>query len=84
MTQYQFYFTDELGHVFGRNAYAAKDDLEALKLAEKLHPDFGIQIWDGDRLVAHLKKDGTASTDHAEHAAEGTVLRFTPRGPAAA
>jgi hypothetical protein len=57
---YRFFLTDELGHIFGRNEYEAAEDIQALEAAQQLCKNYGIEIWDGDRLVAQVAKGGTA------------------------
>ena len=56
MRQYQLRFFDKLDFIVLSRAYSARDDLAALGEAERLSLTHTIEIWDGDRKVARVKK----------------------------
>ena len=41
-----------------------RDDLEALGTAENLSADFEVEVWHGDRRVAHVKKGNVTLDEH--------------------
>jgi hypothetical protein len=60
MTRYELHFLDKLDFVVFVRAYTSDDDLGALEQAERLSITHTIEIWDGLRKVARIKK-GNAS-----------------------
>jgi hypothetical protein len=56
MKMFQLRFLDRLDFVILTRAQAAMDDLDALAEAERLSVTHTIEVWDGDRRVARVKK----------------------------
>ncbi len=56
MRQFQIRFLDKLEVPVVVRAYTARDNLEALKEAERLCRSHTIEVWDGDRRIARVKK----------------------------
>jgi len=56
MRQFQLRFLDRFDFVVLTRAVSAPDDLDALTEAEKLSVTHTIEVWDGMRKVARVKK----------------------------
>jgi len=56
MKQFELRFLDRLEVPVIVRSYIALDDLEALNEAERLCETHTIEVWDGDRRVARVKK----------------------------
>jgi hypothetical protein len=55
MPNYRFYPLDKLDRISGPySAGVCEDDQQALLWAEEQAADFGIEVWQGARLVARL------------------------------
>ena len=57
MKQYKFYFLDDRGHVWRAQDHLLRDDLDALALAKNICTDHGVEIWEGTREVARVKRN---------------------------
>ena len=57
---YKLYCIGEDGHIEKRHDYYAPDDLGALERAREICGPHGVEVWEGARLVASVKADGTA------------------------
>jgi hypothetical protein len=60
MRQFELRFLDRLEVPVVVRAYAAQDDLDALKEAERLCETHTIEVWQGDRRVARVNKHNVA------------------------
>lgn len=60
MKQFEIRFLDRLEVPVIIRAYIAQDDLSALKEAERLCKTHTIEVWDGSRRVARVKKGNAA------------------------
>ena len=60
MNQHEFHLLDKLEVPAIDRAYLAHDDLAALKEAERLCKTHTIEVWQGDRRVAQVKKGNAA------------------------
>ena len=58
--QYELRFLDRLDFVVVVRAHAAADDLAALAEAQRQCATHTIEVWDGDRKVARVKKGNIA------------------------
>jgi hypothetical protein len=47
-------------HIISAKDLVAQDDLDALKEAEKLCETYAVEIWQGARCVARIKKGNAA------------------------
>lgn len=56
MKQFELRFLDRLDVVILMRAYAGADDLAALAEAERQSATHTIEVWDGARRVARVKK----------------------------
>ena len=56
MQQFEFRFLDNSDMVVTVRYYTARDDLGALEAAEKLCTIHMIEIWQGNRRIARVKK----------------------------
>jgi hypothetical protein len=61
MPHYQLYCVDGQERIQGQYAFDAGSDRDAVEMARSLCGEFGIEAWEGDRLVARLPKDGASS-----------------------
>lgn len=61
MARYNFCFQVD-GKTFDEIEHDCGDDLEALRLAQSLSEECDVQIWIGERLVAHVKEGNAPST----------------------
>jgi hypothetical protein len=59
-----FCLVDADNRVVGLHTIACKDDIAARARAKPLCAQHDIEIWEGSRRVARLRKDGT-TVDHA-------------------
>lgn len=57
MNQYKFFFLDDRGHVLSAQEHLLRDDLDALAVAKSLRSDHAVEIWEGMREVARVKRD---------------------------
>jgi hypothetical protein len=57
MIHYCFYLLDAAGHCLARQDHRFADDLDALDKARSLCADHDIDIWQGTRRVASVKKE---------------------------
>jgi hypothetical protein len=66
MKHFELRFYDKLDVVILMRTYLGSDDLAALAEAERLSATHSIEVWEGSRKVARVKKGniGLASTDH--------------------
>ena len=62
MKQFELRFLDISEAVVRMRAYAGDDDLAALQEAEKLSGRNVIEVWEGNRKVARVKKGNAALT----------------------
>ena len=53
---YKFYRLDVLEHIVSSREVAAPDDLAALQEAEKDCEDYAVEVWQGARRVARVKR----------------------------
>ena len=60
MKYFELRFLDRLNVVVLTRAYRARDDLAALSEAENLSATHTIEVWDGGRKVARVKKGNVA------------------------
>jgi len=60
MTQFELLFLDSLEVPVVIRAFSAHDDLTALREAERLSKTHTIEVWDGARRVARVKKGNVA------------------------
>lgn len=60
MRQFELRFLDRLDVVILARAYTSHDDLGALEEAERLCTTHTIEIWEGTRRVARVKKGNAA------------------------
>jgi hypothetical protein len=61
MLEYKLYRLDgETRHIVSIKDVVARDDLDALQEAEKLCEAGAVEIWQGARCVARVKKDNVA------------------------
>ena len=60
MKQFELRFYDKLDVVILMRAYIGNDDLAALAEAERLSATHTIEVWEGDRKVARVKKGNIA------------------------
>jgi hypothetical protein len=58
--QFELRFLDRLEVPVVVRAYMARDDLAALNEAQRLCATHTIEVWDGDRRVARVKKGNAA------------------------
>jgi hypothetical protein len=56
MRQFEMRFFDRLDVAVCTRVHAANDDLAALLEAERLSASHTIEVWEGNRLVAKVKK----------------------------
>ena len=63
--EYKLYCLDDAQHILSASTVVAQDDLAALKEAEKLCEKNGIEVWQGTRCVARVKK-GNAPLDMSD------------------
>jgi hypothetical protein len=56
MRQFEMRFFDRLGVPILMRVHTAADDLAALVEAERLSVTHTIEVWEGNRLVARVKK----------------------------
>ena len=59
---YELRFHDKLNVPIFKRTYIARDDLAALAEAERHSKTHSIEIWDGDRRVARVKKGNSPLT----------------------
>lgn len=67
MMDYKLYRLDgATQHIVSAEALIARDDLDALEKAEKLCEIYAVEIWQGVRRVAQVKKGNVAlnASDH--------------------
>ena len=62
MKQFQLRYLDRLDFVILIRAQGATDDLGALAEAERVCATHTIEVWDGDRKVARVKKGNAPLT----------------------
>jgi hypothetical protein len=62
MRNFEFRFIDRLGAVVHVTMWAAKDDLRALTEAQRQSGTHAIEIWQGERRVATVKKGNIPAT----------------------
>ena len=60
MKQFELRFLDKLEVPIIICAFSAHDDLTALREAERLSKTHTIEVWDGSRRVARVKKGNAA------------------------
>ena len=60
MHHFEFRFHDKLDVAILRRAYIGNDDLAALAEAKKLSATHTIEVWEGARKVARVKKGNAA------------------------
>ena len=60
MKQFELRFLDKLEVPIVIRAFSANDDLTALKEAERFCKTHSIEVWDGSRRVARVKKGNAA------------------------
>jgi hypothetical protein len=53
---FELRFHDKLNVVIFKRTYIGRDDLDALAEAERLSATHAVEIWDGERRVARVKK----------------------------
>ena len=58
---YKLYCIGLDGHIERRHDYKARDDLAALDRAKQICGPHEVEVWEGARMVARVKADGTAS-----------------------
>jgi hypothetical protein len=56
MQQFEFRFFDKSDASAMVRVYTAQDDLTALNEAERLFESYTVEVWQGDRRVARVKK----------------------------
>lgn len=66
MRSYRLKFLDPLNSAIQARDFQSQDDLEALAVAERACLTHDIEIWQGDRRVARVKK-GNAPLSDADH-----------------
>jgi hypothetical protein len=83
LTQYKIFRVDDANRILARQYPTLRDDLSALYLAAKLAAKTGceVEIWDEQRFVARVDRDGRASTqrttpDRLETSTVGMPLSF--------
>lgn len=62
MKQFELRFLNALNECVSMRAFSAGDDLNALAEAERLSDTHIIEVWEGDRKVARVKKGNAALT----------------------
>ncbi|HVW72492.1 MAG TPA: hypothetical protein VHC39_02545 [Rhizomicrobium sp.] len=62
MKQFELRFLDLSEAVIRMRSYAGHDDLAALREAEKQSATHVVEVWEGNRKVARVKKDNAALT----------------------
>ena len=62
MRNFQFRFFDKRGVIAHVTMWAAKDDLRALLEAQRQSVSHAVEIWDGERRVATVKKGNMPAT----------------------
>lgn len=64
MQKFEMRFLDRLQVAILRRDYAARDDLDALGEAQRLSSTHAIEVWQGTRRVALVKKNNGALNEH--------------------
>ena len=62
MNSYEIYRLYEGTRTAIKRSIECRDDLEALAAAKKESPQQVVEVWEGDRFVARVKKDDAALT----------------------
>lgn len=62
MKQFELHFLDRLEVIIVKRKYSAQDDLDALAEAERCSRTHTIEVWDGARKVARVKKGNAPLT----------------------
>jgi hypothetical protein len=60
MHRYKFFFLDDHGHVLRGQDHMFRDDVDALAAAEKFCNEHAVEIWQGIREVARVKRNDEA------------------------
>jgi hypothetical protein len=80
LTQYKIFRVDDANRILARHHPTLPDDLSALDLAATLAAKTGceVEIWDEQRFVARVNRDGKASTQRTspDRLANPTVGSF--------
>ena len=61
LLEYKLYCVDGEGHIILRHDFHARDDVDSLELVKIFLGPNDVEIWQGTRMVARVKEDGTAS-----------------------
>ena len=63
MARYKLFSVDDSNTIVTRHYRALRDDLNALEMASRFSTKTGceVEVWEGQRFVARVKHDGTAS-----------------------
>jgi len=69
--RYKLFSVDDTNLIVSRHYRALRDDLNALEMASRFSSKTGceVEVWEGQRFVARVKHDGTASADRTSPAA---------------
>lgn len=63
MARYKIFSVDDSNRIVARHYRALQDDLNALEMASRFSSKTGceVEVWEGQRFVARVRQDGTAS-----------------------
>jgi hypothetical protein len=63
LARYKIFSVDDSNRILARHYRALRDDLNALDVATRFSKKTGceVEVWEGQRFVARVKHDGTAS-----------------------
>jgi hypothetical protein len=63
LARYKLFSVDDSNRILARHYRALHDDLVALEMASRFSSKTGceVEVWEGQRFVARVKRDGTAS-----------------------
>jgi hypothetical protein len=59
--EYRIYCVDDQNRIVSRHDAVVADDLAALEKAKELCEKYEVEVWERERFVTRVAKDGTAS-----------------------
>ena len=63
LARYKIFSVDDSNRILARHYRSLQDDLSALEMASRFSAKTGceVEVWEGQRFVARVRRDGTAS-----------------------
>jgi len=71
LARYKIFSVDESNRIVARHYRSLHDDVSALEMASRFSNKTGceVEVWEGQRFVARVKHDGTASVHRTSRTA---------------